>query len=68
MKIGGNMTPEEVLQIIDEYMGEKVVASVTLSDTGNLVVQYDDKIVVYKSATSASPASELLKIVADFIN
>ncbi len=49
-------------------MGEKVVASIALSDAGSLIVQYGDKIVVYKTATSARPASELLKIVADFIN
>ncbi len=49
-------------------MGEKVVASIALSDAGNLIVQYGDKVVVYKTATSARPASELLKIVADFIN
>ena len=49
-------------------MGEKVIASVTLSDAGNLIVQYGDKVMVYKTATSAKPASELLKIVADFIN
>lgn len=62
------MTLESILHIINQEMGEKVVASVTLSDTGNLIVQYGDKIIVYKNATSARPASELLKIVADFIN
>ncbi|MDT3845853.1 MAG: hypothetical protein RPT12_02725 [Vibrio anguillarum] len=62
------MTPEDILNIIQDEMGEKVIASVTLSDAGNLIVQYGDKVVVYKTATSARPASELLKIVADFIN
>ncbi|EGR1834007.1 hypothetical protein FXE80_19140 [Vibrio cholerae] len=62
------MTSEDILQIIQDEMGEKVIASVTLSDTGNLIVQFGDKVVVYKTATSAKPASELLKIVADFIN
>lgn len=49
-------------------MGEKVVASIALSDAGNLVIQYGDKVMVYKNVTSARPASELLKIVADLIN
>ncbi|KPM90514.1 hypothetical protein HJ131_05120 [Vibrio parahaemolyticus] len=62
------MTSEDILHIIQDEMGEKVIASVTLSDGGNLIVQYGDKVVVYKNATSAGPASELLKIVADFIN
>ncbi|ELA7135693.1 hypothetical protein QNZ79_004305 [Vibrio parahaemolyticus] len=62
------MTLESILHIINQEMGEKVVASVTLSDTGNLIVQYGDKIIVYKNATSARPASELLKIVADWID
>ncbi|EPN5213267.1 hypothetical protein ACT0HS_004492 [Vibrio parahaemolyticus] len=62
------MTSEDILHIIQDEMEEKVVASVTLSDAGNLIVQYGDKVVVYKNATSARPASELLKIVADFIN
>ncbi|MEH0804378.1 MULTISPECIES: hypothetical protein [Vibrio harveyi group] len=62
------MTSEDVLHIIQDEMGEKIIASVTLSDAGNLIVQYGDKVVVYKNATSARPASELLKIVADFIN
>ncbi|EOB3582174.1 hypothetical protein ACHELK_001736 [Vibrio vulnificus] len=62
------MTSEDILHIIQNEIGEKVIASVTLSDTGNLIVQYGDKVVVYKTATSAKPASELLKIVADFIN
>lgn len=62
------MTSEDILHIIQDEMGEKVIASVTLSDAGNLIVQYGDKVVVYKNATSARPASELLKIVADFIN
>lgn len=62
------MTSEDILHIIQDEMGEKVIASVTLSDTGNLIVQYGDKVVVYKNATSARPASELLQIVADFIN
>lgn len=62
------MTSEDILHIIRDEMGEKVIASVTLSDAGNLIVQYGDKVVVYKTAASARPASELLKIVADFIN
>ncbi|EGR0204113.1 hypothetical protein ACFGCG_003940 [Vibrio parahaemolyticus] len=62
------MTSEDILHIIQDEMGEKVIASVTLSDSGNLIVQYGDKVVVYKTATSAKPASELLKIVAEFIN
>lgn len=62
------MTSENILNIIQDEMGEKVVASIALSDAGNLIVQYGDKVVVYKTATSARPASELLKIVADFIN
>ncbi|EGR4674661.1 hypothetical protein C4G56_RS13460 [Vibrio parahaemolyticus] len=62
------MTSEDILHIIQDEMGEKVIASVTLSDAGNLIVQYGDKVVVYKTATFAKPASELLKIVADFIN
>ncbi|EGQ8007514.1 hypothetical protein OL330_000865 [Vibrio parahaemolyticus] len=59
---------EDIQRIIHEDMGEKVVASLVLSDEGNLIVQYGDKIIVYKNAVSARPASELLKIVADFIN
>ncbi|EGR2722789.1 hypothetical protein DUG83_15040 [Vibrio parahaemolyticus] len=62
------MTSEDILHIIQDEMGEKVIASVTLSDAGNLIVQYGDKVVVYKNATSARPASELLKIVAEFID
>ncbi|MDW2276328.1 MULTISPECIES: hypothetical protein [unclassified Vibrio] len=62
------MTSEDILHIIQDEMGEKVIASVTLSDAGNLIIQYGDKVMVYKTATSAKPASELLKIVADFIN
>lgn len=62
------MTSEDILHIIQDEMGEKVIASVTLSDVGNLIVQYGDKVVVYKNATSARPASELLKIVAEFID
>ncbi|CAH1574391.1 conserved hypothetical protein [Vibrio owensii] len=62
------MTSEDILHIIQGEMGEKVIASVTLSDAGNLIVQYGDKVVVYKNATSARPASELLKIVAEFID
>ncbi len=62
------MTTEDILHMIQNEMGEKVIASVTLSDAGNLIVQYGDKVMVYKNATSARPASELLKIVADFIN
>ncbi|EIZ1409332.1 hypothetical protein MOV01_001572 [Vibrio vulnificus] len=62
------MTSEDILHIIQDEIGEKVIASVTLTDAGNLIVQYGDKAVVYKTATSAKPASELLKIVADFIN
>ena len=62
------MTSEDILHIIQDEMGEKIIASVTLSDAGNLTVQYGDKVVVYKTATSAKPASELLKIVADLIN
>ncbi|MBE3654322.1 hypothetical protein BOO93_16875 [Vibrio navarrensis] len=62
------MTSEDILHIIQDEIGEKVIASVTLSDAGNLIVQYSDKVVVYKTPTSARPASELLKIVADFIN
>lgn len=62
------MTSEEILHIIQDEMGEKVIASVTLSDAGNLIVQYGDKAVVYKTPTSVRPASELLKIVAELIN
>ncbi|EGR0196970.1 hypothetical protein P3384_05580 [Vibrio parahaemolyticus] len=62
------MTTEYIQQTIQEEVGGKIVASVTLSDSGNLIVQYGDKVMVYKNATSARPASELLKIVADFIN
>ncbi|EGR1221275.1 hypothetical protein ACMVC6_002786 [Vibrio parahaemolyticus] len=62
------MTSEDILHMIQDEMGEKVIASVTLSDAGNLIVQYGDKVVVYKTAISARPASELLKIVADLIN
>ncbi|EKO3478441.1 hypothetical protein B9J90_08935 [Vibrio sp. V09_P4A23P171] len=62
------MTSEDILHIIQDEMGEKAIASVTLTDAGNLIVQYGDKVVVYKTPTSAKPASELLKIVADFIN
>lgn len=62
------MTSEDILHIIQDEMGEKVIASVTLSDAGNLIVQYGDKVVVYKNATSARPASELLKIVAALID
>ncbi|MDX8424695.1 hypothetical protein GTJ61_20790 [Vibrio parahaemolyticus] len=62
------MTSEDILHIIQDEMGEKVIASVTLSDAGNLIVQYGDKVMVYKNATSARPASELLKIVAEFID
>lgn len=46
------MTSEEILHIIQDEMGEKVIASVTLSDAGNLIVQYGDKAVVYKTPTS----------------
>ncbi|HIF5761785.1 TPA: hypothetical protein ACX3MI_005541, partial [Raoultella ornithinolytica] len=59
---------EDILHIIQYEMSEKIMASVILSDAGNLIVQYGDKVVVYKTATSAKPASELLKIVADLIN
>ncbi|HCE1775825.1 TPA: hypothetical protein NGS17_002413 [Vibrio parahaemolyticus] len=59
---------EDIQRIIHEDLGEKVVASLVLSDEGNLIIQYGDKIIVYKNAVSARPASELLKIVADFIN
>ena len=62
------MTSEDILHIIQYEMSEKIMASVILSDAGNLIVQYGDKVVVYKTATSAKPASELLKIVAEFIN
>ncbi|MBE5178329.1 hypothetical protein J4H69_08655 [Vibrio alginolyticus] len=62
------MTSEDILHIIQYEMSEKIMASVILSDAGNLIVQYGDKVVVYKTATSAKPASELLKIVADLIN
>lgn len=62
------MTSEDILHIIQDEIGEKVIASVTLSDAGNLIVQYGDKVVVYKNATSARPASELLKIVAALID
>ncbi|EPP2798489.1 hypothetical protein ACUNRZ_003311 [Vibrio cholerae] len=62
------MTSEDILHIIQDEMGEKAIASVTLTDAGNLIVQYGDKVVVYKTPTSAKPASELLKIVDDFIN
>lgn len=59
---------EDIQRIIHEDLGEKVVASLVLSDEGNLIIQYGDKIIIYKNAVSARPASELLKIVADFIN
>ncbi|EHR6175856.1 hypothetical protein KUK79_000440 [Vibrio parahaemolyticus] len=62
------MTTEDILHTIHEEVGGKIIASVTLTDSGNLIVQYGDKVVVYKNATSAMPASELLKKVADFIN
>ncbi|EPH6375300.1 hypothetical protein ACS0KR_002822 [Vibrio alginolyticus] len=62
------MTSEDILHMIQDEMGEKVIASIILSDAGNLIVKYGDKVVVYKAAISARPASELLKIVADCIN
>lgn len=62
------MTSEDMLHIIQDEMGEKIMASVILSDAGNLIVQYGDKVVVYKTPTSARHASELLKIVAELIN
>ncbi|MBF4236553.1 hypothetical protein EAY82_18550 [Vibrio anguillarum] len=46
------MTSEDILHIIQDEMGEKVIASVTLSDAGSLIVQYGDKVVVYKTPTS----------------
>ncbi|MBF4343182.1 hypothetical protein EAY39_21015 [Vibrio anguillarum] len=46
------MTSEDILHIIQDEMGEKVIASVTLSDAGSLIVQYGDKVVVYKPPTS----------------
>lgn len=62
------MTLEDILHMIQDEMGEKIVASIALSDAGNLVIQYGDKVMVYKNVTSARPASALLKIIADFIN
>lgn len=62
------MTSEDIVHIIQDEMGEKVIASVTLTDAGNLIVQYGDKVVVYKTPSSVRPASELLKIVAELIN
>ncbi|MCY9875368.1 hypothetical protein OTK59_02205 [Vibrio natriegens] len=62
------MTSKNILQILHDEMGERAIASVALSYEGNLIVQYGDKVVVYKTATSARPASEFLKIVADFID
>lgn len=67
-KKDGEMTVEEVQRMVSEVLGEKTLASVMLTEAGNVIVQYSDKSMVYKNAISAKPASELLKIVADFIN
>ncbi|MCA0935798.1 hypothetical protein LCL85_09685 [Vibrio alginolyticus] len=62
------LTLEVMHKMMNEAMQEKSIASVMLSENGSIIVQYGDKIKVYQNDTSAKPASELFKIVSDFIN
>lgn len=62
------MTLEEVQHMVRDVIGEKALASVMLSEAGNVIVQYGKKTMVYKNITAAKPASELLRVVSNFIN
>ncbi len=56
---------EGSIQAMQEILKEKSVASVVLGENGTLVVQFGDKLTLYKREISAGLASKLLALIAE---
>lgn len=57
--------PEASVGFMQGVLQERAIASVVMGENGNLVVQYCDRITVYKADNSAALAAKLLKIIAE---
>ncbi|WP_217627853.1 hypothetical protein [Vibrio parahaemolyticus] len=57
-------SPKLTLDIMQQTLQKKCVASVLLGENGTLLMQYGDHVKVYENDTSAFNAAKLLRLVS----
>ncbi len=56
---------EGSVKAMQEILKERAVASVVMSESGAVIVQFGDKITMFGSENSASLAANLLSLIAE---